>query len=318
MPARMLRLLSLLQSRREWPGTELAERLGVTGRTVRRDIGRLRELGYPVDATTGTAGGYRLASGRNLPPLLLDDDEAVAVAVGLRTAAEGSVSGIEETSVRALAKLEQVLPARLRAQVAAVGEATVAVRPRRGPLVDPAVLAVLARACRDHELVGFGHRGREGAVTERRVEPHSLVTLHSRWYLLAFDPGREDWRTFRVDRLDRPATTHRRFTPRELPGGDAAAFLARSLPAAPYPHTALVTLEAPAEEVAARLHTPVPGPLEPADEHRCTVRLGADSLDLVAQSVGVLAALGTGITVEASERVRERLRIAGLPGSGTA
>ncbi|MCC3771282.1 YafY family protein, partial [Streptomyces sp. UNOC14_S4] len=189
MPARMLRLLALLQTRREWPGMELADRLGVTTRTLRRDIERLRELGYPVDGTTGRAGGYRLAAGTAMPPLLLDDDEAIAIAVALRTATT-NISGIEETALRALAKLEQVLPARLRTQVAALQHATTAPvtygSATRTP-VDPATLALLANACRDHEIVTFDYTTRHGTPSSRRTEPHSLVPAAGRWYLIAYD-----------------------------------------------------------------------------------------------------------------------------------
>ncbi|MFI9010708.1 helix-turn-helix transcriptional regulator [Actinosynnema sp. NPDC053489] len=304
MPGRMLRLLSLMQGRRDWTGAELAERLGVTDRTIRRDVERLRELGYPVDGTTGTAGGYRLASGRNLPPLLLDDDEAVAVAVGLRTAA--GVQGIEESSTRALAKLEQVLPARLRHRVAAVRDA-IAVMSLAGPVSDPAALGVLAAACRDHEVVAFTHRGRE-----RRVEPRSLVTAHRRWYLLAYDPERADWRTFRVDRVDAPRATGRRFTPRDLPD-DPAAYVARSLTGAPYRYTCTALVDAPAEVVRSRLVVALPGRVEPVDERTCRVRLGADAIGHVAAD---LLLLGAPYTLDASPEVLAALRAAadGLTG----
>nr|WP_158887404.1 transcriptional regulator [Amycolatopsis anabasis] len=301
MPARMLRLLTLLQSRREWTGAELAERLEVTGRTVRRDIERLRELGYPVEGTTGTSGGYRLASGRNLPPLVLDDDEAVAVAAGLLTAAGGSVSGIEETSVRALAKLEQVLPARLRQQVAAVAGATVPVFLRGGPRAEPATLAVLATACRDHELLSFEYTGRDGTPSSRRVEPHHLVTVYGRWYLIAYDPDRDGWRTFRADRLAHPSPTHRRFTPRELPAPDAATYLARTLTSAPYRYTAELTVHAAAPVVSGRLGklvAQIPGRVDAADSGTCTVRLGGDDLDLVAQHLMAVTALGHPFTLD--------------------
>ncbi|MGK5632144.1 helix-turn-helix transcriptional regulator, partial [Streptomyces sp. URMC 123] len=185
LPARMLRLLSLLQTRREWSGTELAERLGVTTRTIRRDIDRLRDLGYPVDGTTGHAGGYRLASGAAMPPLLLDDEEATATAVALRTAA-GHLTGMEETALRALAKLEQVLPHRLRTQVAALQQTTATITwTAGGPRTDPATLSVLAAACRDHETVTFDYTTRHGASASRRVEPHHLVASGGLWYLLA-------------------------------------------------------------------------------------------------------------------------------------
>src|SRR6187401_1354586 len=201
---RLLKLLSLLQTRRDWTGDELARRLEVSGRTIRRDIERLRALGYPVDSLTGPAGGYRLQAGTAMPPLLLDEDEAIAIAVGLRTAARASVAGIEDTSIRALVKLEQVLPTHLRRRVAALGSATIAA-PAGGPTVDPQHLTTIAAACRDTECLRFAYRSRDGAETRRDVEPHALVNLGRRWYLVAWDRAREDWRTFRVDRLSRPA-----------------------------------------------------------------------------------------------------------------
>src|SRR6266487_1232226 len=194
--ARLLRLLSLLQARRDWTSTELATRLGVTTRTIRNDVDRLRRLGYPVDARPGVAGGYRLGTGGALPPLLLDDDEAVAVAIGLRTAATGSIAGIEETSVRALAKLQQLLPARLRHQVSAFQSYALPM-PAHGPQVDPDVLTMIASACRDHERLRFDYRAHSGAASRRSVAPYRLVNERRRWYLVAWDSGRNDWRTFR-------------------------------------------------------------------------------------------------------------------------
>ena len=285
MPGRMLRLLSLLEGRREWSGAELAERLGVTDRTVRRDIDRLLELGYPVVGTTGVAGGYRLASGRNLPPLLLDDDDAVAIAVGLRTAASASVAGIEDTAVRALAKLEQVLPPRLRERVASVSEATAGVPYRGGPPVDAGLLAALAAACRDHELVVFQYRDRSGAASSRRVEPYHLVAAYGRWYLIGYDLHRDDWRMFRLDRLAEPFPVRHRFRPRALPAEDPAAFLARSITAAPYRYLATATVAAPADVVRARLILPLPGKVVPRAEGGCTVALGADLPKLVVHDV---------------------------------
>src|ERR687885_63700 len=203
---RLLELLSLLQARRDWPGHELADRLEVSGRTIRRDVERLRALGYPVESLTGPAGGYRLRAGTAMPPLLVDDDEAIAIAVGLRTAARASVAGIEETSVRALVKLEQVLPAHLRRRVQALQSATI-VAPAGGPTVDPQHLTTIAAACRDLERLRFDYRSRDGTASRREVEPHSLVNLGRRWYLVGWDRGREDWRTFRLDRLRGPAAT---------------------------------------------------------------------------------------------------------------
>ncbi|MFD0378027.1 helix-turn-helix transcriptional regulator [Streptomyces sp. NPDC127112] len=227
-PARLLTLLSLLQTPREWPGSELAERLGVSARTIRRDIERLRDLGYPVEATLGAVGGYRLVAGAAMPPLLLDDEEAVAIAVGLRAGAGHAIEGVEEASVRALAKLEQVLPARLRRRVGALQSATVAVTRGDGPSVDPRTLTVMASAVAGPERLRFAYRARDGVDSRRLVEPYRLVSTGSRWYLVAFDLERGDWRTFRVDRVSEPFPTGARFSPRPLPM-EAAEFVRRGL-----------------------------------------------------------------------------------------
>jgi predicted DNA-binding transcriptional regulator YafY len=224
--ARLLALLSLLQMRREWTGQELADRLEVGPRTIRRDVEKLRSLGYPIEAAPGVAGGYRLSSGAELPPLLLDDAEAVAVAVGLRTAASGQVAGIEETSVRALAKLEQVLPARLRRRVRALGDAT-STFTIEGPRIDADRLATIAGACRDGVRLHFSYVARDGSASQRDTEPAALVYSGYRWYLVAFDLGRDDWRTFRIDRIDpaRPLREGARGQRRTVPGGDPADFV---------------------------------------------------------------------------------------------
>ncbi len=283
---RLLKLLSLLQTRRDWPGSELAQRLGVSGRTIRRDVERLRELGYPVDAVTGPAGGYRLHAGTAMPPLLLDDDEAVAIAVGLRTAAGASVAGIEETSIRALVKLEQVLPSHLRRRVNALGS-VLATLPASGPMVDPGQLTAIASACRDRERLRFAYRSREAQDTRRHVEPHSLVNLGRRWYLVAWDCEREGWRTFRVDRLERAAATGARFAPRALPEGqDPAAFVAARLRDAPSRFQARVTVHAPAAELRNRPY--LWGTVQPAGEERCEYATSDDSLDWLALRIGML------------------------------
>jgi predicted DNA-binding transcriptional regulator YafY len=222
--ARLLALLSLLQERREWSGPELARRLEVGPRTIRRDIGKLRELGYPVDAAPGAAGGYGLGPGAEMPPLLLDDAEAVAVAVGLRSAAAGSIAGMEETSVRALAKLEQILPGRLRRRVRDVGAALSAFS-FDGPRIDPERLAALAAACRDATRLRFDYAARDGAASHRDVDPAAVVHSGARWYLVAFDRERDDWRTFRVDRIDGALRPGGRGVRREVPGGDPGAFV---------------------------------------------------------------------------------------------
>jgi predicted DNA-binding transcriptional regulator YafY len=303
--ARLLRLLSLLQARPDWPGRDLAGRLGVTARTVRRDVDRLRALGYPVHATPGPAGGYRLGAGAALPPLLLDDDEAVAVVVGLRTAAVGPVDGIEETSARALAKLEQVLPSRLRRRVDALQSATVTVPPDRpGPKVDPSVLTALAGACRDHERLRFDYRDHNGAAKLRRAEPHRLVCWGRRWYLVAWDVDRQDWRTYRVDRIVPHPPPGPRFTPRALPEGDAARYVARGASAAAWRYRARVRVHASAEAVAARIN-PAVGVVEVVDERTCILDTGADTLGRLAVYLGLL---GVDFDVDDPPELVEHLR----------
>jgi predicted DNA-binding transcriptional regulator YafY len=300
--SRLLELLSLFQGRRDWQGDELAERLGVTPRTIRRDVERLRNLGYPVQSRTGRAGGYRLRAGTAMPPLLLDDDEAIAIAVGLGTAARASVTGIEESAVRALVKLEQVLPAHLRRRVRALGSATVA-PPVAGPTVDPQHLTVIATACRDSECLRFAYRSRAGTQSRREVEPHSLVNLGRRWYLVAWDRRRDDWRTFRIDRLTRPASSGVRFVPRELPARDAAAYVEQSISRTPNRFEASVILHAAAEEIAGR----VPyywGTIEPIDERTCRYRSGDDDLGWLAIRI---AMLDVDFEVHEPPELRERL-----------
>ena len=301
---RLLKLLSLLQTRRDWTGDELASRLEVSCRTIRRDIERLRELGYPVDALTGPAGGYRLHAGTAMPPLLLDDDEAVAIAVGLRTAARASVTGIEETSVRALVKLEQVLPSHLRRRVNALQTATVTLATSGGPTVDPEALTAIAGACRDNERLRFAYRGRDATETNRIVEPHTLVNLGRRWYLVAWDCDRDDWRTFRVDRLARLAPAGARFEPRALPNDDAAAFVAANLSGAPSRYQARVTLFAPLAEVTQQsLFTG--SAVEAIDERTCELRTSDDSLDWLAVRVGMV---GVDFEVHEPPELVERIR----------
>ncbi|MFE1775980.1 helix-turn-helix transcriptional regulator [Streptomyces sp. NPDC059008] len=276
--ARLLRLLSLLQAHREWSGADLAARLDVTPRTVRRDVDRLRELGYPVHSAPGTAGGYRLGAGAELPPLLLDDEEAVAVAVGLRTAAAGGVEGIEETSVRALAKLEQVLPHRLRRRVGALNAFTVPMLGGRGPRVDPGLLTELAHACRDSQCLRFAYEAHDGTVTRRTVEPHRLVCAQRRWYLVAWDADRADWRTYRADRITLTPPHGPRVPPRTPPAEDLAGYVSQGVSTRVYAERATVLLHASAEEAAARI-SPSAGVLEAVDEHHCLLRTGAPSLE---------------------------------------
>jgi predicted DNA-binding transcriptional regulator YafY len=313
--SRLLELLSLLQARRDWAGGELAARLEVSGRTIRRDVERLRQLGYPVESLTGPAGGYRLRAGTAMPPLLLDDDEAIAIAVGLRTAAGASVTGIEEAAVRALVKLEQVLPAPLRRRVAALGSATLTV-PVGGPTVDPRALSAIAAACRDSECLRFGYRRRDGTESRREVEPHSLVNLGRRWYLVAWDRGRAGWRTFRVDRLARAGPSGRRFTARELPAKDAAAYVRRSIAEKPNRYDAVVTLHAPLEEIARR----VPrhwGSLEAIDSRTCRYTTGDDDLGWLAMRIAMLGVdFEVGEPPELVDQLRELGRRLGR-GAGT-
>ncbi|UJW33085.1 YafY family transcriptional regulator [Saccharothrix sp. AJ9571] len=281
--ARLLRMLSLLQARRTWTGPELADRLDVTTRTIRNDVDRLRGLGYPVDATPGVSGGYTLGAGAAMPPLLLDDEEAVAIVVGLRTAA--GVEGIAETSVRALAKLEQVLPSRLRHRVEALQTSTIAVR-GTGPAVDPGVLTVLAGACRDRETLRFDYANHDGSESRRQAEPHSVVHMGRRWYLVAWDVDRQDWRTFRVDRI-RPRTPNgRRFAPRQPPEGGVVHYLQRGVGAALWRHHATIRVHAPASAVAAKVPPAVV--VEAVDEHHCLLKAGADTLEYLALYLGLL------------------------------
>ncbi|MFF0860937.1 helix-turn-helix transcriptional regulator [Nonomuraea sp. NPDC050227] len=301
--ARLLRLLSLFQARRDWTSTELAARLGVTTRTIRNDVGRLRALGYPVDARPGVAGGYRLGSDGALPPLLLDDDEAVAVAIGLRTAASGSIAGIEETSMRALAKLQQVLPARLRHRVSAFQSYALPM-PSRGSQVDPDVLTVIASACRDHERLRFDYRAHSGAASRRSVEPYRLVHDRRRWYLVAWDVDRDAWRTFRVDRIEPRTPAGPRFTPRELPPDhEITARVARGAGEATWRYRARVIVHAPASHVRDRL--PIPVDVQPLGEDRCVFEPGSDHPEMLALHLGLLDA---DFTVEDSPELVAALR----------
>jgi predicted DNA-binding transcriptional regulator YafY len=286
--ARLLRLLGLLQTRRDWTSAELATRLDVTTRTIRNDVARLRALGYPVEARPGVAGGYRLGTGGSLPPLLLDDEEAIAVAVGLRTAANGSVAGIEEASVRALAKLQQMLPSRLRHRVSAFASSALPV-PSRGPQVDPDVLTLIASACRDHERLRFDYQSHSGTSSRRSVEPYRLVNDRRRWYLVAWDADRDDWRTFRVDRIEPRPPAGPRFTPRALPPDrEIAAEVARGAGEATWRYRARVIVHAPAARVRSRL--PIPVAVDPLGEDTCAFEPGSDHPEMLALYLGMLGA----------------------------
>ncbi|WP_018802493.1 helix-turn-helix transcriptional regulator [Salinispora arenicola] len=276
--ARLLELLSLLQLKRDWTSSELAGRLGVSTRTVRADIGKLRSLGYPVDARPGVAGGYRLAAGTAMPPLLLDDDEAVAVAVGLGAVATQRL-GVEETSLTALAKLEQVLPSRLRRRVEAVREAT-SVVPGAKPPLDLSALGVVAAAIRGHERLRFGYTKPGGSEGVRHTEPQRLVSWGPLWYLLAWDLDRDDWRVFRVDRMVAHARTGARFQPRMIPEDDVVEYVVGRVSKGAWRYRAQVLVHAPAATVAAKIRIPVD--IEVVNEATCRVELGSDDPDRLA------------------------------------
>lgn len=246
---RVLRLLGLFETRSGWTGPELTEVLGVTTRTLRRDVERLRDLGYPVEATPGVGGGYRLGSGGRLPPLLLEEDEVVAVTVALRVGAQG-ISAIGEPAVRALTKLDQVMPPRLRGEVAALADAT-ALLPGATDDVDTGVLVVLAHTIRDRVRARFGYTARSGAHADRDVEPYRLVATGRRWYLLAWDLDRDDWRTFRLDRMAGVRASTFRFTPREAP--DAVEHVRRAVTRSGFAHRVRVRLTADVEAVRRRV-----------------------------------------------------------------
>lgn len=302
--ARLLRLLSLLQSPREWTGAELGERLGVSPRTVRNDVDKLRELGYPVLATRGPAGGYRLGAGAAMPPLLLDDEEAVAVAVGLRTAAGGAVAGIEEASLRALGKLEQVLPSQLRSRVSSLQSVITPVPGVGGPVVDPDVLSAIAAACRSRERLRFSYLSHDGTPSERDAEPYQLVNWGRRWYLVAFDVHRGDWRTFRADRVRLRTPGGGRFVPRPLPSDDLAGWVSSRVAAAGWRYRARVTVFAPAEVVAARIG-PYAGTVAEAGEGTCVLETGSDSLETMSVYLGML---GFDFRVESPAELADYLR----------
>ena len=308
--ARLLRLLSLLQTRPEWSGPELAERLAVSVRTVRRDVDKLRALDYPVEVDLGPTGGYRLGAGAALPPLLLDDEEAVAVAVTLQTAAGSGgvgVAGLGEAAVRALVKLERILPGRLRRRVAAVPVSTVT--PLRAmPTVDPAALVTVGAACRDRRVLELDYTAHDGAVTRRRVEPHHLVSWGRRWYLLSHDLGRDDWRTLRLDRV-RPRVgpdglaTGPRFEPRPIPGGDPAAYVAAKV-ADVRAFRCRVRVLAPPDVVRERLWTDQ-ARLDDLGDGTCRLHVAADHAD---GAVLMLVGMGLEVVVESPDELAAALR----------
>jgi predicted DNA-binding transcriptional regulator YafY len=288
--ARTLKLLSLLQTHRYWPGTELAGRLGVSPRTLRRDVDRLRELGYPVQAQRGADGGYQLAAGAVLPPLVVDDEDAVALAVGLQLAAQGAIEGIAESSVRALAKVLQVMPPRLRRRAEALTAMTVPASWGTGPrdTVDSDVLTVIALACRDSERVRFGYAAAStgGEWTDRLIEPHRVVMLGRRWYLVGYDLGRHAWRSFRLDRVTGPEVTGARFRPRELPAPDAASFVRAGIATVSAIYDVEIELAAPAALVRERVGRWVR--VSELDADRCLGQWSADSLEWAALALGTV------------------------------
>jgi len=284
---RTLRLLTLLQARPVWSGPELARRLETTTRTVRTDIARLRELGYQVEGVSGVAGGYRLRSGENVPPLLFTENEAVAVLVGLRQMVNTSMAGMDEAAETAIGKILQLLPARLRDQAKAV--ATFIETEAIGPGADPELIRTLAAACQQHTRTRFDYQTHEGATGRREVEPYRVVNARRRWYLLAWDTGREDWRTFRLDRMILPAFhAGPQFEPRPLPSPDPAAYILARLERMPWPYQVQVIVNARAVDLAERL--PPNALIEPLDEHTSRVRLSADSPAFLAPWLGRLEA----------------------------
>ena len=320
---RVLRLLTLLQSRRVWTGVALSERLGVNGRTIRRDVERLRELGYSIEASAGPGGGYRLAAGNATPPLLLEDDEAVVVAASL-TAAARSVAGTAEMALRVLVKLDQLLPQRLRHRLTALQAVTLPLAPA-DTVADPFVLMTIATACQDHETLRFTYRDRRGEVTSRTVEPGSLVHTGKVWYLAAWDLDREDWRTFRVDRVDARTSLLRgaRFSPRE-PVVDFATLVSRSISAYSGQFVVRLEVEVPAHRMA-EMMPPWLGAVDPVDEQRCILSIGLDDLEQLPSYVGHVRARFTLIEpAEAAVHLRamaDRLHAAidrSGPGSPTA
>ena len=309
--SRVLQLLGLLQSRRVWTGDELAERLGVTTRSVRRDVDRLRDLGYPVHASKGHGGGYQLGAGAALPPLLLDPDEAVAMAVCLRLAAGGTVAGVGESALRALSKLDQVMPSRLRSQVSAVHDATVTLTSPSDAAVEPDVLMTLARACRDREHVNLGYVDIRGNATQRRLEPYQLVTTGRRWYLLAYDRDKQDWRSLRLDRMADVHALGSTFVARDAP--DAATYVQKSISSSPYRYVARVRYQA-SEEALAQHFSPASVTIEADGPDACIVTAGADDPErmvLYFATVGYdFEILEPPEVMEAVETVAERLRAA--------
>ncbi|MHA7271972.1 helix-turn-helix transcriptional regulator [Arthrobacter sp. TMT4-20] len=303
--ARLLHLLSLLQLRREWTGSALADRMDVTERTVRRDIGKLRTLGYPIHASPGVAGGYQLGAGAQLPPLLLDDDEALAVALGLSAVTASPVAGIGEASVRALTKLEQVLPSRLRPRFAGLRSAVTRMAAVSTP-VRPEILTALSSAITERRTVVFRYSRQDGESSRRLVEPYRLVDTGRRWYLVAWDTMREDWRTFRVDRCQSVPAQRERFTPRPLPARDLALYVQQSITRFPYQYDVVVRLTGNINEVSQKV-SPDTAELQSDGEEHTLMRAGFDSLDWPLMH---LVALELEFEILEPPQMRERARLA--------
>ena len=303
--ARLLQLLSLLQLRREWTGSALADRMDVTERTVRRDIGKLRTLGYPIHASPGVAGGYQLGAGAQLPPLLLDDDEALAVALGLSAVTASPVAGIGEASVRALTKLEQVLPSRLRPRFAGLRSAVTRMAAVSTP-VRPEILTALSAAITERRTVVFRYARQDGESSRRIVEPYRLVDTGRRWYLVAWDATREDWRTFRVDRCQSVPAQRDRFTPRPLPARDLALYVQQSITRSPYKYDVVVRLAGNITEVSQKV-SPDTAELQSDGEGHTLMRAGFDSLDWPLMH---LVALDVEFEILEPPLMRERARLA--------
>lgn len=309
--ARALTLLSLLQTHRHWSGAELAERLGVSARTVRRDVDRLRELGYPVEAAPGVDGGYQLAAGAHLPPLLVDDDEAVALAIGLRAAAGAAIDGIEETTLRVMAKLEQILPTQVRRRIDALNDNVESLRWTPSAVVPPASLGLLAQGCRDHEEVRFDYTRRDGESSSRLVQPHQLVSVGHRWYLVAWDVRRSDWRTFRIDRMAEPRLAGVRFDPRPLPGGSAADFVAAGMQEIARSHEATIDVVGPEEDLAATRHW-YGAEVVTETEGRRRLVLRSESLEWLAGMISIFAMRHDVVVLEVPDEARSLLAAAAL------
>jgi predicted DNA-binding transcriptional regulator YafY len=300
---RLLRLLGLLQRRPKWSGADLAEHLGVEPRSIRRDIGRLRSLGYHVEGTPGASGGYRLTGGNDVPPMLFEDDEAMAVAVVLGLSAGSALPGIERSTLSALAKLDRLLPPRLSTQLNALRAATVSLVPPT-EVVSTESLISLAQACDNNLLATFDYCARDGRQSERRVEPHRLVATDRRWYLVAFDLDRDDWRTFRVDRTSVVATPGHTFVPREL--DDPAGMVAEAISTTLYEHRVLVRVESSAYELSRHI-APNEGVVSQVSDTRATVALGAENFKWLASYL-----IGLGFEFEVIEPVEFRQRMSEL------